>query len=902
MPGSIRSTAMISFIAAVVGSLVSPDLRAQALLNEILANTAGTDVEYIELIGVPGASVAGLSVVVVEGENNSNRGRFTFRHDFTGTDALGSNGFLLIGNARVAASYGVMPDVVVGDNVLQNGSETFALVQTASLTGSGVTGGEVVLDAVAIAGPASSLPDSLFYFGAPVMGPDGTFFPAGARRVVDGVDTDTASDWVIADFDLGPANTPTAGESSLPPPSSLTIPQVQGTGASSAYIGERVIVEGVVVGDFQAGAGAHGNVNGFYLQAEAGDGDAASSDGIFVFDGFNPAVDVQPGDRVRVTGSVVEFFGETQIGDVSAVEVVAAGAVPDVEALAVSVALPVAGTIPNADGRSIGDLEAYEGMLVRFGEALTVSEYFNLDRFGEIRLSQGGRLFQFTQHHAPDAAGYATHVADVAARTIMLDDGLTVQNPNPIRYPSPGLDTANSVRGGDQVYGLMGVVRFSRGSGGSGDETYRILPIVEPAFVSLNSRPQSPDAVGGRLKIASFNVLNYFNTLDDGTAKCGPPDALQECRGADAMFGTEEFERQTQKLATAIVALDADILGLLEIENDYGEGAASSVATLVDAVNARLRADVYDYVDPGVPFIGSDAIAVGLIYKRATVAEKPGSHPAMLDDSALASLGLADRAPLFNGFATSRVPLAASFIDKKTGGGFTVAINHLKSKGRSDLRDASDPNFDQGDGQGFWNRRRTDAALALGRWLATDPTASRDPDIVILGDLNAYAKEDPVRVLLDNGYRDPLDHSATSADRYSYLFDGQLGTLDYALVSGSLRRQVTGATIWNINADEPDGLDYNLDFGRPAAIFDGGVPYRSSDHDPTVVGLSPFAPGDFDGDGRLGLLDDFRALLRALNSRRGQPRYDASMDLDLNGRIDARDAVTWLDLLKRWRR
>jgi hypothetical protein len=886
-------------LTAVLGAISAPT-HAQTLINEVLASTTGTDVEFIELIGAADTSLGGLSLVVAEGESNANQGRYTFRFDFSTSDALGDNGYLLLGNARVAASYGVTANIVMADNALQNGSETVALVATASLSGDAVAGGEMVLDAVALAGPAASLPDSIFYFGAPVVGPDGSFFPAGARRVTDGVDTNTAADWLIADFDLGPANTPTSGNFPPPPVLSLSIPTIQGNGRSSPYVDRSVQTEGIVVGDFQAGGrGSDGSANGFYLQDETGDADAASSDGIFVFDGFSPGVDVQRGDRVRVTGNVTEYFGETQIG-ATQVEVLAAGAVADVTALAQSVALPTANAIANADGKLIGDLEPYEGMLVRFAQALTVSEYFNLDRFGEIRLTEGGRLFQFTQDHSPDALGYAGHLNEVATRTLMLDDGLTVQNPDPIRYPAPGLNTNHSVRGGDRLTNLIGVVRYSRGSGGSGDETYRLLPIVEPLFVALNTRPATPPPVGGRLKAASFNVLNYFNTLDDGSAQCGPPQSAQECRGADAEFGVTELLRQTDKLVTAIVALDADILGLIEIENDYADRDASSIATLLDAVNERLGSEIYDYVDPGVPYLGSDAIAVGIAYKRAAVKPATGSSVALLDDSKLSALGLADRIPLFDGPATSRVPLAASFEDRLTGGAFTVVVNHFKSKGQSGLDDPSDPNFDQADGQGFWNRRRSDAALALKRWLAQDPTHSRDPDIVLLGDLNAYAMEEPVAVLLEAGYRDPLDRYS-SAQRYSYVFDGQLGTLDYALSSESLYAQIDGASLWAINADEVDGLDYNLDFGRPAGIFDGSVPYRSSDHDPVVLGFSPFARGDFDGDGRLSLARDLHRVLLALHSRRGQSRYDASLDLDLDSRIDARDLLSWLYLYKQSR-
>ena len=167
-----------------------------------------------------------------------------------------------------------------------------------------------------------------------------------------------------------------------------------------------------------------------------------------------------------------------------------------------------------------------------------------------------------------------------------------------------------------------------------------------------------------------------------------------------------------------------------------------------------------------------------------------------------------------------------------------MVVNHFKSKGPSGLEagDATDPDSDQGDGQGFWNDTRTDAAAALAAWLAGDPTGVGDPDTLILGDLNAYAEEDPIRALEAAGFTD-LAERFLGDDAYGFVFDGQRGQLDYALASRSLLGQVTGATEWHINADEADALDYNLDFGRDPAIFDGTVPFRASDHDPVLVGL-----------------------------------------------------------------
>ncbi|MDZ7703906.1 MAG: ExeM/NucH family extracellular endonuclease [Trueperaceae bacterium] len=586
--------------------------------------------------------------------------------------------------------------------------------------------------------------------------------------------------------------------------------EVQGSGSASPLETQTVTVQGVVTGDFQDGdADDTRNLRGFYIQDETGDADPATSDGVFVFDGETPAVDVNVGDRVRVTGEVAEFFGLTEITSLTDVTVLASGVTLPAS---VTVSLPSADVVANDDGEFIPDLERFEGMLVSFSDTLTVTEMFNLDRFGELRVSQGGRLTQFTQTNAPDITGYQSHLENIATRTITIDDGQSLQNPDPILYPDGSLDTADAFRMGDTVTDLTGIVHFSRGSGGSGDQDYRIMPTVAPTFVSGNPRTATPDDVGGSLKVASFNVLNYFTTLDS--------------RGADS---TTEFERQEAKLVEAITAIDADILGLIELENNYTSGSSSAIATLVAALNNDVGAGTYAYVDPGQN-VGGDAIAVGFIYKPATVSIASGTTPAILTDSNLPN---GYSGPIFTGNSTNRAPLAVTFVENSSGGVLTIAVNHFKSKGGT----GTGGDADAGDGQGNYNATRTTGAAALRDWLATNPTGTSDDDILIIGDLNAYAQEDPITELTGSGYTDQLT-ATFGADAYGYVFDGQKGTLDYALTNGTLTSQVSGVTEWNINADEADAIDYNLNFGRNAAIFDGTVPYRASDHDPVLIGLN----------------------------------------------------------------
>ena len=605
----------------------------------------------------------------------------------------------------------------------------------------------------------------------------------------------------------------------------VRIYEVQGSGTASPLVGNTVTVEGIVTGDFQDGdADTSRNLRGFYVQDVTGDGDANTSDGVFVFEGGDFLTDVAVGDRVSVTGTVAEFFGETQIS-ASAVSVVE----PDSASIApVAIDLPVVDIITNSDGELIADLEQYEGMLVTFNDTLTVDEYFNYDRFGEIVLSAGDRPFQFTQTNDPSVAGYQAFLEDLARRRITLDDGQSIQNPDPLAFPAPEFSDSNNFRGGDTVTGLTGNVRFSRGSGGSGDETYRIEYTADPVFVNENPRPQSFEDVGGRLKVVSFNVLNYFTTLDtSGTSTANGSDP----RGAD---NVEEFERQTQKLVTTLLALDADVLGLVELENDFLPGSSgNAIENLVEELNAIAGPNTYDWVNPGQQFVDvSDAISVGAIYKTDSVQVAPGTSPAILTDSNLPA-GFAGET-IFDGPSTNRAPLAVSFQELSSGETFTVAVNHFKSKGS--IFDAPG-NTDIGDGAGNNNAIRTRASEALNAWLQSDPTSSGDPDFMILGDLNAYANEDPLKVLESAGYTDLAEAFAEGETPYSFLFDGQLGTLDYGLANESLFSQVTGATEWHVNADEADALDYNLDFGRNPDLFDGTNPFRNSDHDPLIIGL-----------------------------------------------------------------
>jgi predicted extracellular nuclease len=573
-----------------------------------------------------------------------------------------------------------------------------------------------------------------------------------------------------------------------------SIQEVQGTGSTSPLEGAEVTIEGVVSGDFQDGdADPARNLGGFFVQADT-DSDESTSDGLFVFDGHSPATDVNTGDVVRVTGTVTEYHGETQIS-APTVKVIGTGT-----AQAVSIHLPASGTIANSDGKMIADLERYEGMLVVFPQTLTVSQLRNLGRFGEILLSDGGRQYAFTNLNSPDVAGYTEHTESIALRRVHLDDGLRTENSG----------EALSIRGGDEVTNLTGVLRHSRGSGGSGAEAYRLMPTMQPRFDNVNPRPGAP-AVGGSLHVATFNLDNYFSTVDTGERICGP-DGDAACRGADS---DEEFARQHGKIITALATMDADIVAVIELENN----ASESTQSIVDGLNARVGAGSFAFIDTGT--IGSDAIRVGLLYKPATV--QPVGTFAVLDQSV--DVRFEDH--------RHRPVLAQTFETVSDAERFTVLANHLKSKGSSCESDG-DPNIS--DGQGNCSATRAMAAAAMIDWIATDPTSSGDADFLVIGDFNTHTMGDAMTQFGNAGYTNVAE-THIGAGAYSFEFEGQFGALDHAMASPSLASKVVDAVEWHINADEAELNDYNLEFGRDPALFDPASPYRASDHDPLIIGL-----------------------------------------------------------------
>ncbi|WP_313255137.1 ExeM/NucH family extracellular endonuclease [Stenotrophomonas acidaminiphila] len=551
-------------------------------------------------------------------------------------------------------------------------------------------------------------------------------------------------------------------------PAVTAIGQVQGSGPRSPLEGRQVTIEGFVTADLRAGLG------GVFLQ-DAGDGDPATSDALFVQ--LDPARALPAGQWLRVTGTVQELAAGKGGQTLTALqaETLAAARARPAPAVTVLEAVPAS-------------WEALEGMKVRITAPLTLAGQDQLARHGELAVAFDGRLWQPTELAAAGTAENAALVADNARRRLRLDDGSSQRDPGRVSY----LPEAAQLRTGMVFRGVEGVVDQRH------DGDYR-LQLTAALPVPAIERPQPP-VVAGALRIAAFNLENYFNGDGHG-------GGFPTLRGAKTFA---QFQAQQAKLVATIRGLDADVAALMELEND-GYGPDSAIAGLVRALNEGQGKDRHwTFVDAGKG-PGDNPIRVGIIYRAARVA--PVGKPAVLE-----------REPFGE---RSRVPLAQAFRMGRKGRPFVVVANHFKSKGCSE---ASGADADQNDGQGCWTATRVESARLLHQWLQRDPTGSGSVDAVLLGDFNAYAMEAPIRQLQADGWRDAFKVAGVPQP-YSYVYNGLTGRLDHALLNPGMAARLKGAAEWHINADEADDAGYQ---GRNVP-----GPWRSSDHDPLLLGFDP---------------------------------------------------------------
>ncbi|MBB0025348.1 ExeM/NucH family extracellular endonuclease [Ralstonia pickettii] len=760
----------LHFLLAAVLSVALP-AQAELLISEYVEGSSNN--KAIEIYNPDGAE-ADLSVYKIEQYNNGAS---------TPTASFALSGKLAPGAVHVMAHSTLAS--VLGSRVNQTAAFSFNGDDALRLTRSGV-----VVDRI---GQVGYQPPSGFWGTASAGTKDHTLRRQGTVKAGDTDSTaafNPSLQWDafnIDDFsDLGLYN----GQGTVTPPPAVAmcgapathLADVQGAGATSPLVGLNVEIEAVVTADYSGATG----FNGFFVQQPDAQRRRLSgvSEGLFV---YAPGVSARAGDLVHLVGKVEEKYGQTQL-------TLATGGIAS--CASGNRVTPVDVTLPVADAKA---LSAYEGMLVRLPQTLTVSETYELGRHGSVLLSNG-RL-PLPTNVAPPAHGAAAQAAANALNRIVLDDGSNQQNPASVRYPAPGLSATNPVRAGYTVSGLQGVLEMRYNA-------WRLQPVpgaAAPVFnAAANPRAGAPVRhAQADVRVASFNVLNYFNGDGKGAGFDDRTD-----RGAKTQA---EFERQEAKIVAAIGAINADVIGLMEIEND-GYGDLSAIRRLTSQLGADWR-----YVDPGVPKLGGDAITVAIVYNSRTV--EPVGAPA--------TLAIDNK---------NRQPLARSFRRIGDTQNFTVVVNHLKSKGCSG---ATGKDADQGDGQSCWNPTRVRAAGLIADWLATSPTGVADVGQLLIGDLNSYAKEDPVVLFAQKGYADMVA-KFVGRDAYSYVYGGESGYIDHALATPGLAERVRAVHEWHINADEPIALEYA--FGHKSAeqqqTFYAPDAYRSSDHDPVLVDLA----------------------------------------------------------------
>jgi len=654
-----------------------------------------------------------------------------------------------------------------------------------------------------------------------------------ASRAAGGADSDDNA----TDFTVG-APTPTnaagetagdGGEDPTDPPGEAveaSIAEVQGDGTRSPLEGKTVTVEGVVTADYRTGG-----MNGFYIQDPAGDPDDGRSDGLFVYRGT-----AEVGQSVRVTGPVSEYVPSsvtdpTEYDYTTEVTVSSGGVTVLPESL---------GTVePLTDWAQIdtdAEKEAHEGELVLPAGGFTVTDNYDANYYGSFGLAFGeGALKTPTEYKDDkDEAGLQAIRDENAARFITLDDGATTNfNTNANKAtPLPYLTPENPVRVGSTATFHQPVVLEYRNRLWNFQPTTPVTDDGSDVVTFSDTRTPNlqPRDVGGDIRLATFNVLNYFPTTGEeyvaaGLGTCsfytdreGNRITNNECEpnGPRGAANEENLARQQVKIVKAINGLGASIVSLEELENSahFGKDRDFAIATLVDALNENAGSDVWAYApSPEVrPEVAQeDVIRTGFIYKPADVELVGGSH-ILIDEENFDNA----REPLFQAFK------AVGASDDEA---FLVGVNHFKSKGSG---------FDDGTGQGNANPDRVGQAHAVVDYAAELVEQTGIEDVFLAGDFNAYSAEDPVQVIEGAGFTEL--NGALNGGEATYNYDGMDGSLDHVFANAGALELVTGVDVWQINAQEQVGFEYSRYNYNATILYDESV-FRASDHNPEIVGL-----------------------------------------------------------------
>ena len=621
----------------------------------------------------------------------------------------------------------------------------------------------------------------------------------------------------------------------------VSIPDIQtaGDGDDSQLINQTVETKGVVTAAYPKGENANlKGLEGFTIQTPGTGGtwDPArtASDGLFVFMGKSSATMPSIGDCVVVKGKVAEYSG---VKNATAATQSLTQLLPQ-SITAATDCDPVKPTelsgVPTQD-----QMEALESMLVLPKDTWTITDNYKTNRYGTLSLTPGTEVLRTATDVVAPGAPAQAYEAENAAKTIDLDDASTTdltnfkQNGHKERYAY--LANGAPARVGYHVTFTKPVVLESRFGSFVFQPTQMTAGNPDRSPVTITGERPAAPSVSGDTKVATFNVLNYFSDLGENEPGCKGyedrdhkyvTDKNCKLRGA---WSSQAFANQQTKIVQAINTIDADVVALEEIENPVASGVSTdrdgALKSLVNALNAAAGSEVWAYVpSPSTVPANEDVIRIAFIYKKAKIA--PVGDSVIYDD------------PAYTGLA--RQPLAQEFKPitdaNHEGKNFVVIANHFKSKGSApkNLSGAeAAANTDNGDGQGNSNGVRVKQARAL----ATFAQRFNGTPTLLVGDFNAYTKEDPLKVLTDAGWTHESGHGDSS-----YVYGGRSGSMDHVFANSAAHPLITEVKSWAVNAQESIAFEYSRANYNAYLAFEADNPYRASDHNPEIIGLNLITP------------------------------------------------------------
>jgi predicted extracellular nuclease len=611
------------------------------------------------------------------------------------------------------------------------------------------------------------------------------------------IPTGLAASLALALFVLGCAR---SLEREPAPAGEIAIPAIQGRSHISPHVGQMVTTSGIVTAVSR---------DGFYLQDRLGDGDDATSDGLFVLAPSHPGVTA--GDEVRLSGRVTEFIpGDSASGNLSITQISAApglailargrplprplrlgtgGRIPPAVDLTGPIRSPVNLQIKRDADRygfhprtaGLDFYESLEGMLVTVPNPVAVSgshgfgpraaEVFTLPEEGRYVAPKTARTRRGGIYLQPDPQDRGDQNPEIVQ--IQFDPDLF-----------PGRIPAITV--GDRLDDVTGMMSYGYGS-------FEVKAIAPFHVAPQGLQPDTTSLTGTatRLTVATYNVLNLSASEDDAA--------------------------QRAKLGAQIVhnLRSPDILALQEIQDNNGEiddGTTDASQTLRALAEAVRRAGGPRYASLDVaPIDGTLGGAPGgnirpaFLYNPARV--RLLSYQS-LTTAVLARAGIADSLA----FTDSRNPLAAIF--QFGGWEFTLINNHLSSRyGSTPVFGAIQPFIQAGED------KRAAQTRGLHSFVAGMLARNREARVIVLGDMNTFEFTDELTDILPGS-----DHILTNLlvragadDRYSYNFQGNSQLIDHIFVTANL-----------LDGAELDLVHINVDFPTLGSV-------EASDHDPLVA-------------------------------------------------------------------